>query len=310
MGGSSGGYFYKRSKPSKIIKMINEEKAKNANNELDTKVNAMLNDLLSKVNNRDHDTIQQRLNSIFNALEKNIEEAIDLRYGGSVAKHTYVNGLSDIDALAVINKTELAGKSPEEVKEYFFKQIKKRYPETEIVKGKLAVTVKFQDGMELQILPALKSSQGIKIPSSREPERWSKIINPDRFAKILRFINQKMSGKLIPLIKVAKSIIADLPENRRISGYHTEALAIDTMVDYTGPKNIKSMLKHFFSTGSSKLLAPILDKTGQSTHVDDYLGATNSLSRKMAADSFSSITRKMQSADSGQLIKAWEDLVK
>lgn len=310
MGGSSGGYFYKRSKPSKIIKMINEEKAKNSDGELDAKVNSMLNDLLSDINNRDHDTIQQRLNSVFNALEKNVDGTIDLRYGGSVSKHTYVDGLSDIDALAIINKTELAEKSPEDVKEYFFKQIKKRYPDSEIVKGKLAVTIKFQDGMELQVLPALKSTQGIKIPSSREPERWSRIINPDRFAKILRLMNQKMSGKLIPLIKIAKSVIADLPENRQISGYHTEALAIDTMTDYIGPKNVKSMLKHFFLHGASKLLTPILDKTGQSTHVDDYLGDNNSLSRKMVADSFSSIARKMQAADSSKLLKAWEDLVR
>ena len=57
------------------------------------------------------------------ALGKSIDGEIDLRFGGSVIKHTDVNGLSDIDALVILNGSELEHKSPEEVKAYFLQQL-------------------------------------------------------------------------------------------------------------------------------------------------------------------------------------------
>ena len=50
------------------------------------------------------------------------------------------------------------------------------------------------------------------------------------------------------------------------------------------------MLKHFFTEGSKKVLTPIKDKSGQSIHVDNYLGDANSIKRKMVSDSMSTIS--------------------
>lgn len=310
MGGSKEGFFYKKSDPDEILKKIQIEKEKAQDDQFDSKITAIINDLLSDINKRDSDKIQKKLNRINSALESDIEGTIDLRYGGSVAKHTYVNGLSDIDMLALIDKSELKNKTPGEVKEYFYNRLKRSYPGTEIINGKLAVTLRFKDGVELQILPAIKSSDGFKIPSVNQENKWSRVVNPKKFALMLRAVNQKTNGKLIPTIKLVKSIMADLPESRRLSGYHVEALAINIFSNYKGTFKPKPMLKHFFNQSSSHVLTPIKDKTGQSTHVDDYLGAKESLGRKMVADSLSRIGRRMESADSAKLQRNWEELLK
>ena len=74
--------------------------------------------------------------------------------GGSVAKYTYVDGLSDIDSLIILDNCELTDKPPDEVKEYFAQKLKERFPKTEVEVGNLAVTVHFNDA-EIQLLPAL-----------------------------------------------------------------------------------------------------------------------------------------------------------
>ena len=69
------------------------------------------------------------------------------------------------------------------------------------------------------------------------------------------------------------------------------------------------MLKHFFTEGSKWVLTPVRDKTGQSTHVDDYLEGSNSLKRKMVSDSMASIARKMQNADGSRDLRIWEQIL-
>ncbi len=294
MGGSGGGYFYSKTNPDQIKRKIQQEKEKAVDQQLDNKVQSLINDLLAIINDRDHEGIQRHLNTINDTLEMDIAGTINLRYGGSVSKHTYVDGLSDIDTLAIINNSDLSDKTPNEVKDYFYERLKQRYPATTIQKGDLAVTIKYQDGIEVQILPALMHGDGFKIASAGPGNKWSSIINPKRFALSLRAVNQKISGKLIPTIKIVKSIMADLPERRKLSGYHTEALAISVFSKYSGPRNTKAMSEYFFSNAPSKVLTPITDKTGQSTHVDSYLGSAGSIQRKMVADSLKMIGRKLK----------------
>ena len=312
MGGSGGGgFFYERSKsPEEIAKKIRTEEEASQSVAFDGEVLNIIRNALADVNNRDVETIQQHLTIIEKAIHSEIEGSIDLRYGGSVSKHTYVDGLSDIDSLAILNNSELANARPEKVKQYFYDSLQKRLPNTVIEMGKLAVTVKFSDGTEIQILPALKTPSGIKIASSRRDDAWSNVIHAENFAKVLRFTNTKMSGKLVPVIKLAKSIISSFAENRRVAGYHTECLAIEVFSEYSGEKTPKAMLKHFFNEGAKSVLSPIRDRTGQSIHVDDYLGSANSLNRKMVSDSMSTIARKMQNADGSREIRIWQQFLK
>ena len=209
-----------------------------------------------------------------------------------------------------MNNSELVNSSPTEVKQYFSDRLHERLPNTEMRIGDLAVTVIFTSGYEIQLLPCIRYDNGIRIASSNNPNVWSNIVNPDRFVEILRYANIKTNGKMIPLIKLAKHIISNFPEKRKLSGYHVESLAVDIFANYNGEKKPQPMLKHFFNEASKCVLNPIKDKSGQSIHVDDYLGNVNSVERKMVSDSLSTIYRKMQNADGSNDIKLWQDIIK
>ena len=58
------------------------------------------------------------------------------------------------------------------------------------------------------------------------------------------------------------------------------------------------MLRHFFEqVHQSHVTKLIRDSSGQSVHVDEYLGAENSLERRIVADALSRIGRKIRNAD-------------
>src|SRR5947207_10413504 len=107
MGGSGGGgYFSETGKtPSEIAKKIRDQETSAQNAIFDSEVASVIRNLVSDINNRDTDTLQSHLSNIKNAIVSDIEGTIDLRYGGSVSKHTYIDGLSDIDSLAILNKS-------------------------------------------------------------------------------------------------------------------------------------------------------------------------------------------------------------
>jgi hypothetical protein len=107
----------------------------------------------------------------------------------------------------------------------------------------LAVTVRL-DGQEIQLLPAVQDGDHFKIANTTG-KGWSSI-RPRIFAEQLTHANSRTNGKLVPTIKIAKAIIAALPEQQRLTGYHTEVLAVNVFHDYTGPKTNKAMLRHFF----------------------------------------------------------------
>src|SRR5260370_979168 len=79
---------------------------------------------------------------------------------------------------------------------------------------------------------------------------------------------------------IEKIINSQQPEALQLNGYHVESLAIESFKDYSGSINPKAMLEHFFNRSRALVLAPIHDKTGQSVHVDTYLGQANSNNRK------------------------------
>jgi hypothetical protein len=171
--------------------------------------------------------------------------------------------------------------------------------------GTLAVTLVHQ-GMTLQLLPAVRDGEGFKIASS-DGKQWSNI-NPRTFADALTRANKAMDGKLVPCIKLAKAIIATLPEKRRLTGYHTESLAINIFRNYSGPRTTRSMLLHFFEQAATHVKTPVVDSTGQSVHVDEYLGPSNSLSRQIVGDSMDRVARRMKNADGARSVASWREL--
>ena len=305
MGGSGGGYFSGRPKPDDLAKQIRRGEDKAKGDVFRACVAEHLAALLNDFNDRDVEGTQEVLGQIKSDLENEIDGTVDTLFGGSVSKYTYVDGISDVDALVFLNNSELANKSPHQVKSFLVDCLRDRYGRDAVDEGVLAVTVSLTD-KTIQLLPALRHGEGVKIASS-DGYNWSKV-NPHGFANALTKANRRLGGKLVPCIKLIKAIVATLPEKRRITGYHAESMAINVFKGYAGPNTTKSMLHHFFEHASNQVTKPIEDSSGQSVHVDEYLGPANSLRRRIVADAFSRIGRKMRNADGARSLERWKEL--
>ena len=261
-----------------------------------TEVQEKLEEFLKSYNSRDKEEIKIHLETIVKALEKEIDGSLNLLFGGSVKKYTYVNGLSDIDMLVFLNNSDLNKKSPKEVLNYFKGRLEVRLPNSEVRIGDLAVTVKFKSSnIEIQLLPALKRKTGVKIANTKN-NTWTKVVKPERFAKNLTEVNKENNGMVIPVIKLFKPINEKAPKQVRMSGYHIEALATGIFKEYSGPKTNPRMLLHFVRKAQLRVLKPIGEITGQSKYIDSKLGATNSQNRKKLSLYLGRVTRKIEHA--------------
>jgi len=305
MGGTGGFLKYKDIK--KMQTEIRETEEKTTNEAFEAKVSAEINTLLANYNNRDTNAIKSHIDTIINAIQKEIEGTFNIVFGGSYQKHTYVDGISDIDSLVLLNNSELINKSPNEVLEYFRAMLKERFPESKIDVGKIAITVHFADGNIIQLLPAVKSGDEFKISNS-SGDKWSKI-KPRNFTNKLTETNKKNSDKMIPTIKVVKAINSYLPKSKQLAGYHIESLAIEAFKAYSGEKNIKKMLQHFFEIVKNLVKSPIKDKSGQSVYVDEYLGRKDSIDRKQISIILDRISRRMKNANSSASVEQWMEIL-
>jgi hypothetical protein len=231
-----------------------------------------------------------------------IEGTLDPILGGSVRKHTYVDGISDIDTLVILRDPELRSLSPQEVLAYFLQRAQSELSGWEISRGTIAITFRKED-LEIQALPAVQEAGETRIPSARG-DRWSKI-NPQTFLRKLAETNRRFGGKVVPVIKLAKIINSQQPAALQLTGYHVESLAIEAFKAYSGPLNPKAMLEHFFDACRSLVLITIRDKTGQSVHVDSYLGPASSKSRKEVSAALDRIHRRMMNADTLRSEEQW-----
>ena len=95
-------------------------------------------------------------------------------------------------------------------------------------------------------------------------------------------------GRVVPVVKLAKAMAYcfNTRPKRKISGYDTVSLAIDAFKDYQGPLEVKTMLVHLLGHSMDAVKSPITDSTGQSRHVDEYLGPAGSKLRRGASAQF------------------------
>lgn len=305
MGGTGGSYFSKQDAEG-VIKQMRKAEEQTYNAEFESKVNGLISEILRDYNDRDTDQTKQHLESIKKALEKEIEGTVDLLFAGSVSRHTYVDGLSDIDSLVILDNCNLATESPEKAKNYIAQRLSERFPNTLVKEGDLAVTITFSK-MQIQVVPAVRCDNDLTISNSTG-KKWSKV-NPKKFANLLTQVNESNNGKVVPVIKIVKGIISKLPENQRLKSYHVESLAIKIFRNYVGQQTPKQMLKHFFAEAALQVLAPIKDKTGQTVHTDDYLGSHDSGDRLLRSNALSRIHRKIKNADISGSISEWTEIL-
>lgn len=302
MGGSGGGNY-----TSREIEILRVEAAKRLEeSRLETEVNTLLQNELIAINDRDVEFINDQLDGIERALT---EEGIDidrLLFGGSIAKHTYVDGISDIDSLVILKNRDVEI-SPEDARTLLADALRAHLPQGQIADisvGDLAVTLTYRNGTSIQLLPAVATGTGVAISSS-DGRRWSEI-NPTRFSTALTDANRRQGGMIVPTIKLAKAILDHEMGDRRPSGYHVEALAIEVFRDYTGPRTAKAMVTHLLDSASRAVLQPLADITGQSTQVDGSLGEANSRERVRLSDHLAQLARIARTATS---TTQWRDLL-
>lgn len=305
-GGGGGGVFWDSSPKQSAADLLKRSQDAVADAEFGNKLGDLLRAELSSANNRDAEKTQARLKDLLDALAGEFEEAFDLLFGGSVAKRTYVDGLSDVDTLIVLNETQFAQHDPHSVKEAFA-QVLRQKAGAEVTVGDMAITVTYPDGMVLQLLPALRTATGVRVPDP-DGKTWSNVVKPEKFREALTHQNDRCGGKLVPVIKLAKAVIGGLPEGQRLTGYHVESLAIDAFKSYSGPMRTEAMLPAFFERARELVLKPIVDSSGQSRHLDDYLGAANSDSRKAASHLLDRIAKRMALASASQSLEQWRSL--
>ncbi|MDJ0619765.1 MAG: CBASS oligonucleotide cyclase [Calothrix sp. MO_192.B10] len=308
MGGSGGSSSWSSSSsPNEINQLIRRATERTEGSSYNSEVNSLLQNALKEFNARDVEATQRHLNVLKKAIEGEIENSVDLLFGGSIRKNTFINGLSDVDTLVLVNNTSLATKSPQEVLKYFEERIQQRLPDTKVSAGNLAVTVRYSDGQEIQLLPAIKTATGVKI-SNPEEGKWSNVVRPDSFARKLTTVNKQFSGKLVPTIKLFKPVVKDiLPKDLKISGYHAESLAIEAFKGYQGSRTYKEMLTHLCREATNLVKSPIKDKTGQSLHVDNYLGEANSQDRLKTSKFLERLTKQMDKSDNLKSLAKWQD---
>ncbi|MCY4091428.1 MAG: CBASS oligonucleotide cyclase [Caldilineaceae bacterium] len=244
---------------------------------------------------RDMKAVSGRLQQVCSILRHEDDHAVQTKFGGSVEKGTYVPGLSDVDALLIVNQSSLRNGPPAQVIAYIREVIQRHLPNNRVDAGKLAVTVGYRDGTEIQILPAIRTQGGFRIAEPGSTG-WSNVVYPERFVERLIEVNKARGGRVVPTIKLAKAI-ADCHvtrPSRKIKGYHLEALAIEAFGDYQGALDPKATLDRLFSYAMEAVMGPIRDPTGQTRHVDGELGPAGSLERKRAATYFGQMRGKVR----------------
>lgn len=268
--------------------------------------NHLLDGFLSRVDQRDVNKVRSALDLLQEVIEDLLEDEVRLIFGGSVAKHTYVDGLSDVDALVVLNADLFSEEVPSGLVRDFATALRERLgAEAEDVKGgRMAVTVRFRDGIEVDLLPAIRRGDHVAI-ASEDGTQWADI-RPARFARKLQTVNEHLNGRLFKTIKLAKSILSALPATRHLTGYHIESLAIEAFEGYQGGRSSRELLQHFMRQAERLVRSPIRDSTGQSVHVDDYLGAANSVERKLRADSLGKLSRRL---DTATTVAQWRRII-
>ena len=262
----------------------------------DDNFNRYCEELLANYSNRNQQAVTRHLESLCNMI-RDQGHVVQTMYGGSVQRGTYVTGLSDVDVLLIVNQSSLVNQPPTSVIQQIRRTISERLPNNPVRSGNLAVTVSYSDGIEIQVLPAIRSNSGgvrIAEPGSTS---WSNVVHPENFACRLAEVNNSNNGRVVQVIKLVKAMAncyISRP-SRKFSGYHLESLAIGAFKNYQGAQDPKTMLNHLLTHSMTAVKTPIVNPTGQSGYVDEYLGPANSRLRNRASTYFSQMRANVNS---------------
>ncbi len=304
MGGSSGTFRNGTGAVSQQLQDFASEKAA----EFDTALAGEFAKLLGQFNSRNTQETAERLETVKAVLHGDIDGTFDTFFGGSVAKHTFVDGISDVDSMLQVSGT-FAEVSPSAMLDKISATLSNGLADdVQVTHGSVAVTVKYPDGNELQLVPCVAGDGGmLKVPAW-DSNSWSSI-DPRQFRQGLTKRNEECNGKLIPTLKLAKAVNSTLPESARLTGYHIESIGVAAFRGYEGEKTTVRMLPHFFKRASDLVLRPMTDRTGQSVHVDAHLGDAGSIQRQTLSHTLARIHQRMINASAAGSRERWMEIL-
>ena len=306
MGGSGGYGFYRnhgsRWMPSDLEESLEQTRQRTAMAE----ISEVFDETVSRINQVDTEALNKHKEAILTTLQSLYPDAYDLRGGGSYTRHTYANGISDVDVLLdlgpfsasdIPNKANAAA-----VLDEMEERLQQRLPKTKVKAGRMAVTVEFSDGHEIQVLPAFRYYSGFRVPD-HGGSGWT-ATQPRVFIERLRERNGQVNGKLLRCIKLAKVIREN--EGIDLKSYHLENIALKAFENYKGSTSDLAMLKHLFNQAKTLVNRPMPDPTGQQEHVDSYL--TNSTARSSLARKLAAVEQAIDNAEGKPA--AWRQLLR
>lgn len=299
--GGSGGSGWSNRPPKDLDKLITAAEGETGEKYQKTQVENFLNEKLEDFNDHDYEKLNQHREQIERKLQSEFENFEALLYGGSHSRYTDVNKLSDIDILAVLGDTSQIEESSNVAINNLVTLLRDRFPESNIQRGKMAATIRFSDGIEIQVLPAYRDGDGFYIPNPAD-SRWVRTC-PTRVANQLTGLNQQLSGKVVPVIKLAKAIC--YAKGIEIKSYHLENIALQAFSVYTGQKTQSQMLKHLFNQAKTLVLLPMSDPCGQSADITSNLTSNE---RTKLAKGFSKLENSIETAMTSSSLEPWNDL--
>lgn len=140
MGGSGSSGPYYDVNPDQLKDRVKEARDEISKGFSPT-LQEFLDEKLSKFNRRDVALIATRQMEVLKSISELLDSNWDLRMGGSVSKHTYVDGLSDIDNLLIM-KDFTVERSPKEVLSALASKLVENNCADEVSVGQLAVTAR------------------------------------------------------------------------------------------------------------------------------------------------------------------------
>ncbi len=304
--GGSGGYGFERRQQTRWQPADLEHSLERTRQQAaEAEVAAVFTDALAQINQIDTEALNCHKEEVFQALKSAFEEADGLRGGGSYSQHTYVNGISDIDMLFVLDafsSSKIPNKeNSKAVIADMEKRLRQRFPASKIKSGRMAVTITFSDGLELQVLPAFRYHAGYRVPNYRGIG-WT-VARPHIFAQLLQQRNAEMGGKLLPCIKLAKQICEN--QGLEVKSYHLSNMVVKAFEHYTGAQSHEDMLRHFFNKAKELTATRMRDITGQGAYVDNYLASKSQ--RTALAQRLDTIEQKIARAEGNA--SEWQKLL-
>jgi hypothetical protein len=266
-----------------------------------------LGERAAALDRRELEPVRARLRRIRDAVRPDDDRTwIELLLGGWIGKPAHLAGLTDTDAVVVLGAPAVGDIEPASLPKELAARLgaARLDPAASIATDRLAVTVAYPDYTRLRLLPAVGRDDDVRMADATG-DGWFGI-GPRFFATELLAADARADHRLIPMIRLTELVLAGYPQDRQLDGYHVETLAIAVYRGYSGPWSYDVMLRHFFMAAASAVLRPLVNSSGESLHIDDALGPSDSERRRGAADLLAATARQVSDARG---LEAWERLI-